>query len=330
MRRAVITGGTGFVGRKLTERLLKQGVEVLWVSRTEPGGGDLPDGVKWMFGDLENAESLRDSMASGDHVFHLAAMLGAERASRRKYNSVNVMGTANILREAIKKEAAHFQFLSSFAAMGPVGSPENPMTEATPPKPSSLYGRSKLAAEEQVSRLATGKMPCTILRPPIIYGQGANAASAAARLFDLAAKAKPLIFGSGSNTFPVCHIDNLASAMLQTNSVASGNVEIYLVADDPPTSLIEFLRSLRAPQNLNGHIRKFPASLAWGLASVMEAIAHPLGRSPILSTEVVGGLTRSDSHFDIGKLKVTGWKPDVTMVDGTAAWVGDYLSIGAR
>ena len=109
--------------------------------------------------------------------------------------------------------------------------------------------------------------------------------------------------------------------MIHVITVAKGGVDTYLVADDPPNTLKEFLDALRAPRGETGRYRHLPGAMLRGLAWGMEAIARPLGRSPIISTEVVGGLTRSDMHYELSRLKGTGWKPEVTMTDGAASWV---------
>lgn len=164
---AALTGGTGFVGSHVAEALLASGYRVrALVRRPEDRGwlkGLETDIVK---GDVRDAASLDAFVEGADVVVHAAGKTSARNEA--EYVATNTAGTANIAA-ATKRRAkgAHLVLVSSLAAAGPSrdGTPVKP---TDPARPVSSYGRSKLAAEEEIRRMSG--ISCTILRPAAVYG----------------------------------------------------------------------------------------------------------------------------------------------------------------
>ena len=166
MNRILVTGGSGFIGSHLVEKLAALGYEVVCLVRPD---SDLTwlEGleVDYVVGDLTDPPSLAPAIQGADAVCHLA---GQTRG--RGFRAVNTAGTANLVR-IIREQGAgpkRFVFVSSLAAQGP-GSGEAPLVESGPDRPVSAYGRSKLAAEKALANLPR-KVALTVLRPPVVYG----------------------------------------------------------------------------------------------------------------------------------------------------------------
>jgi nucleoside-diphosphate-sugar epimerase len=163
-----VTGGTGFVGSHLVETLAAAGVRPRVLVRNAGNPRWIGDvDVERIAGSLAEEASLRRLVDGAATVFHLA---GVVRAGRREvFEEANVGGTARLVQAVLDTGAeCRIVHVSSLAAAGPSPSIEGVGPE-DPPRPVSVYGRSKLGGEQKLRELA-GNRPWVILRPPAIYG----------------------------------------------------------------------------------------------------------------------------------------------------------------
>ena len=151
-KQALVTGGAGFIGSHLCDRLVADGWRVRVLDNLSTGIRDnLPTEAELLEGDICRVEDCGRACADVDAVFHLAARVTIRHSVETFYDdaSVNLMGTLNMLRSAAEGGARRFVFASSMAvyADSPDGSP---VSEEHPTTPLSPYGISKLAAERYV------------------------------------------------------------------------------------------------------------------------------------------------------------------------------------
>jgi nucleoside-diphosphate-sugar epimerase len=168
--RVLVTGATGFVGRRLVPRLVSAGHEVTVLVRAVPRLGDLRElPVRIVEGDLTTGAGLVAAMADVDCVVHLAAAVKSH--SGAGYHAVNVEGTRRICEAAAGSARPPFLvYCSSLTAAGP-SAPGRPHREEDEPRPMSHYGRSKLRAEAVLAEFAV-RLRTVVVRPPIVYGPG--------------------------------------------------------------------------------------------------------------------------------------------------------------
>lgn len=161
----LITGGSGFIGLSIAERLIADGERVVLFDLTAPAAGMLsrPElrGALLVTGDVRDAEDVDRALSADsiDRVIHTAAMTPnaqRERDEPRRIVEVNVVGTVNLLERAAARPAIRrVVVLSSVAVYGfSEPAPSGLFEEAlSPPAPASLYGISKLAAEQAARRI---------------------------------------------------------------------------------------------------------------------------------------------------------------------------------
>lgn len=171
MAKVFVTGGTGFIGYHLIKALSEQGHEILCLARKTSRIEPLRQfAVKFIHGDIQDADSIAGTLSNVQVVFHLA---GTTKALRREdFFRVNELGVENLLKACRQSKATPVVvFVSSLSAAGPVmGRNGVPKQEGAPSNPVSLYGISKRAGELVAERYARD-LPITIVRPGIVFGE---------------------------------------------------------------------------------------------------------------------------------------------------------------
>ena len=235
-RRILVTGGTGFIGSRLAERLALEehaSVRVLvhdwckavWVSRAD---------VELVQGDVRNPASLAQAMRDCEIVFHCVGVGGP----RDFCMAVNVDGTRNILECAYAEGVKRVVYLSSIAVHGPA-LPEN-ADEQDGFRPIGMaYGDSKIMAEEAVWRFfREQKLPVVVLRPTFVWGPRSP-------FFTIEPVTK-MKFGQwflvdgGQGTCHAVYIDNLVDAILLAGCKDEAVGQAFFITDGQPCTWAEF------------------------------------------------------------------------------------------
>jgi len=171
--RALVTGGTGFIGSSIVRELLLAGYEVRALVRH---GSDMRnlDGldIEPVIGDITDPRSLHDAVNGCTHVFHAAALYSFWVTTPGLIERVNVDGTRNVLQVALDARVERVVYTSSVAALA-VPSKEAPVDESTPVDPRAIIGaykRSKYAAEQVALEYAARGLPVVIVNPSYPVG----------------------------------------------------------------------------------------------------------------------------------------------------------------
>jgi nucleoside-diphosphate-sugar epimerase len=165
---AVIFGASGFIGTRLTQRLAAQGTDVVAVDILPPRVN--LQGVKYVSHDVRRPIPA-DLAPSGATIFNLAAVHRTPGHPPHEYYDTNVFGALNVATFAESIGADLVVFTSSISVYGPR---EDVVDEATPPAPTSDYGRSKLMAEAIHRRWASAAKGrrLVVVRPGVVFGPG--------------------------------------------------------------------------------------------------------------------------------------------------------------
>ena len=209
MEKALVTGGTGFLGTLISAALLDAGYEVTAIDVVDPGP-DFPDEAEFSFCDITDAGAVRRAVDGFEVVVSNAALVPITNSTAEEYLRVNLGGTRNVL-EATREQDSYCCHVSSSAVFGAPRSV--PVTNATPIAPFEDYGASKAAGERAVDEERRAGLNASILRPRTLIAEGRLG------LFDMifsrirAGKVVPLL-GGGNNLFQLCDGKDFADAVV--------------------------------------------------------------------------------------------------------------------
>jgi nucleoside-diphosphate-sugar epimerase len=165
--KVLVTGANGFIGSHLCEFLVKKGYQVRGMVRKTSNRRWIEGlNMELVYGDLNEPGSVKEAVKGMAAVFHTAAVVRARR--REDFLKVNYQGTKGLAEQAADAGVKRLVLFSSVAAAGPVRTGEV-LNEKTEPRPVSVYGQAKLAAERAVLELKQ-RMGVVVLRLPAVYG----------------------------------------------------------------------------------------------------------------------------------------------------------------
>lgn len=245
MTRVLVTGGQGLIGRTTCEYLICQNLEVrafdlpthIFVNKHQP-----IEGVENWHGSILDRETLSFAMRGCDHVFHFAAFMGVEKTEGKPLDclDINIIGTRNVL-ECCKKEGVRRVVFASSSEV--YGDPlQMPMSEGDVPRPKSVYGVSKLAAEEYVKAYQReAGLAYTILRFFNVYGRGQTPEFVMSNFITAALQNSSMkVYGDGEQIRCFCEVrDAVRGAYLALLSEKAENNTFNIGNDGEPISMKE-------------------------------------------------------------------------------------------
>jgi len=275
----LVTGGTGFIGAHLVERLVAQGRRVRCLVRRTSSTRDLPlAAIELATGDLDSGAGLAEALGGVDTVIHLAGITKARTPA--DYHRGNTTATSNLLRDA--GDVRRFVHVSSLAAAGPSAIGQ-PLTEEDEPRPVSHYGRSKLAGEQAV-RQSPVSSTAVIVRPPVVYGPRDKDVFQVIRAL---ARGWMLQIGGVKRYFSLVYVEDLVEGLIAAADCESLGGRTYYVAHPAPASWDEFGNT--AARLMGRPVRRIaiPERVAYAMGWCAEMGARLSGTPGILSRDKV-------------------------------------------
>lgn len=323
--RILITGGTGFIGSHLVDRLQGMNHEVIALVRRGSNRKFLtPRGIETRTADLTEADEVDGLLKGVDIVFHLASIRGSGWAyTDEEVGRINVGITGNLLKASADR-VKHFIYVSSVSVYGHFKT--GPAGEDYPCLPSTRYGVSKYEAEGLVNAFHREKgIPATIIRPVITYGPR-DRWGMVTKLIGLINSGRYLTVGSGGNRVHLVYIDDLIQGliMVMLNPAAIGKT--YILAGERPVTINRLVGIIASLLNKNVPPLHAPVWLArlTGLAMEMLYKATYRKREPFLTRDKVDIMTR-DRSFNIDRAKrELGYTPRINYEEGLKRTV-DWL-----
>lgn len=240
--KALVTGGAGFIGSHVVDKLLDDGFEV--IALDDLSGGfekNVNPKAKFVKGSVNDKKLLEKIFEENkiDYVFHLAAY-AAEGLSHfiREFNYTNnLLGSINLINLAIKKKVKCFVFTSSIAVYG---KNQLPMTEETVPMPEDPYGIAKYAVELDLKAAhELFGLNYIVFRPHNVYGERQNTGDKYRNVLGIFMNKimsnEPLIiFGDGEQTRAFSHIDDVAPVIAKSILEPKSYNQVYNIGADKP------------------------------------------------------------------------------------------------
>ncbi|KKD61329.1 NAD-dependent dehydratase [Grimontia sp. AD028] len=309
-----VTGGSGFVGRRVVEAGKSLGWQCTYQSRSETIN------LESQFVTSINGDTDWFPALTGVEVLvHCAARVHQMTESQSpedvlaSYQEVNTLGTLNLARQAAQSGVKRFVFISSIKVNGERTKKGGAFEPILAEPPTDPYGLSKYEAEVGLKSVAaeTG-MEVVIIRPPLVYGPGVKANFES--MMKLMRKGIPLPFGAINNQRSLVFIDNLVSLILTCCKHPNAANKIFLVSDNDDVSTTRLMQQIADSMASSSRLVPIPQSL-------IEVSAKVLGKSH-LSDRLCGNL-----QLDVTEtLNTLSWKPPVTFEKGIQETVSAFLS----
>lgn len=311
----LVTGGTGFIGKALLQRLVMHpDHQVSGSTRTPPTKPFIAPLIP--VGPSNSATDWSAALQGVDVVIHVAAHLNTRSVKGIdpliELRRTNVDGTLALARQALAAGARRFIFISSLGVNGTTSSGA-PFDECSPPAPADDYARSKLEAEHALQALLQGTaMDLVIIRPPLVYA--AHAPRNFPRLMGWVFSGVPMPFGSVDNQRSMIALDNLVDFIALCIKHPAAANQLFLVSDGVDMSTAQIVQHLATGMGRKARLFPVPdALLYWG--------ARLLGKGAMYSTLC------ASLQVDSGKARqLLGWTPRLTPEDALFKSGRDFRS----
>lgn len=307
IRKVLVTGGTGFIGKEILRAYRARSIEAVGVARRP----DAALGV--VAGDVSEPASWARHLDGCDIVYHTAAVVSLVE-KREVAWAVNVKGTQQLAEEAAKRGVKRFVHVSSVAAMG--FESDDGADETWPLMPNgNTYTDSKIAAEHAaLCAHASGKIDVTIIRPSDVYGVDSAwirepLAMMRARQF--------MLPNEGKGHFSPIHVDDLVAGAILAGESPKGAGEVFILANGGVTTR-EFFTYHWNWLGREGSPPALPARALKALAAAGGGLARAMGAKTEMGPGAIAILCRPGGYSTKKAREVLGFEPKISLAEGMA------------
>jgi nucleoside-diphosphate-sugar epimerase len=316
LTRAFVTGGSGFIGGALIERLRSEGVEVRALARSERSAERVRElGAEAVSGDLDDRESLRAGAEGCEVAFHAAAKV-EDWGDPAEFERLNVGGTRNAIdacRDAGVRRVVHVGTEAALMAGRPLVNVDE--GAALRPDSPALYSSSKAKAEQLVRAANGDGLETVVVRPRFVWGRGDTTLLPA--IIEMVRSGRFRWIGGGRQLTATTHVDNTVEGLwLGATKAPAGGV--YFVTDGEPVVFREFLTAMLGTQGVEIPDKSVPPRVAEIAARAAEAIWRGLKRpgNPPLTRFAVW-VSSQECTIDISRAeRELGYRPVKSREEG--------------
>ncbi len=322
MTEVFLTGGSGFIGGRLIERLRADGHSVRALARSASAADRVRElGAEPVEGELADVAAMRTGAEGCEFAFHAAATLG-DWGKREDFERGNVQGTGNALRACAEAGVRRFVHVGTEAALL-AGQPLIEVDETAPLRPDSpvLYSSTKARAEQAVLDANRDGFETVVVRPRFVWG--ADDTTLLPVMVEMVRSGRFAWIGGGRHRTSTTHVDNTVEGLvLGATRGRPGNA--YFVTDGEPVVFREFVSDLLATQGVQAPSRSIPRAAASALASAGETAWRLLplpGRPPL--TRFAYWVSSQECTIRIDKAREQlSYTPVTSIADGLAGLRG--------
>ncbi len=299
--KVLLTGATGFLGRRTAARLAREHELRLLVRRTS-NRDRFPDNVELVTGDVTDRASLVSAMSGCEAVIHAAALVKIA-APKADFDRVNIGGLENVLAAGAAAGVKRLVYVSSFIALGPTerGASGTLDESAEPLRPGRVwindYERTKATADASARRAIEAGLPLAVVYPAVIYGPGelTEGNIVVRHLLDLAQGRLPALLGRPERRWSYAFVDDVAEGIVRTLERAPRGAR-YVLGGETVTQaefyrLVSELGAIRVPS------ARMPDLVAKAAGAAMKLVASLTGGTPRLTPDLVE-VYRHDWAYD--------------------------------
>ncbi|MBZ9849659.1 NAD-dependent epimerase/dehydratase family protein [Mesorhizobium sp. CA14] len=279
--KVLVTGATGFIGRRVVSRLGEAGFDIRIASRLPRRLAGADDTVALPGADAPQ-EAFLALMRDVTHVVHCAALNNDRSAGAAAFQTVNAMLTGRLAQAAATRTDGRFIYLSSIRAVVGAGF-SGTIDEATPPAPQCAYGRSKREGEiAMLEAFATaGRDGATALRLPPVYGEGMKGNLRG--LMRLAATGLPLPTAALTAVRSLVSHDAVAGAVMHLLTRPAPPRPTYVLGDASPVAMAEIVTAFRRGYGRPARLLPVPA---WPFRMLATLTGRQAAWQALVATQV--------------------------------------------
>lgn len=305
--KVLVTGGSGFIGTRLVELLIKDGQEVLIFDKNES--------VKYpeltTVGDVRDFDLLNSACEGVDVIYNLAAEHADNVTPLSLYHDVNFGGAENVVKAAEINNINKIIFTSSVAIYGlNRGTPD----ENTAPQPFNEYGHTKLAAEKVFNEWHSKYSDSTLVtvRPAVVFGE--NNRGNVYNLINQIVSGHFIMIGDGTNCKSMGYVGNVAEFLKQQLDKEAG-YHVYNYADKEDLSSLSIVSIVRKEMNILASNIKVPYSIGLMGGYAFDVLSKLTGKKfPVSSVRIQKFC--ADTTIDSSAAMSSGFVPPYTLEDG--------------
>ena len=315
MKRVLVTGATGFLGKYLVEELINNWYEVVAQGRKENILNNLKEQykvniLKCSLNEIKNIDM------NIDCVIHAAALSTVWGKWQDFYDS-NVLGTENVIKFCLKNNVRRLIYVSSPSVYSAKFDRFN-IKEEDFDKNNKLnfYIKSKILAEDLINKIDNQKLETVIIRPRGLFGIGDT--SLVPRLINANSKIGIPLFNDGKNVVDITCVENVAYSLRLAMEKEEANGNIYNITNGDPTEFKNILDKLFTELGERANYRKMNINLMYFVASVIELFykLFRIYKEPMITKYTIATLGYSQS-LNIEKAKKDlDYNPKITLEEG--------------
>ena len=333
VKRALVTGGGGFVGLHIVRQLRAAGVDCVVLGRSRYLEAEAL-GARCVQGDIRNRSAVNGAVAGVDTVFHVAALAGIWGAWQ-DYYQVNILGTQNIITACKEKEVQNLVYTSTPSVVFN-GDDIEGGDETLPYGEKVLcnYAKSKIIAEKHVLAANSQMLKTCAIRPHLVWGPGDP--HLIPRLLERGRKGELKKVGNCTNMVDISYVENVASAHLlaaqnlENTATAAGNA--YFISQGEAVNLWDWVDELFEAFAVPPLKKRVPFPLAYSAGAVLETI-HTLlapAKEPKMTRFLAEQLAKSH-YFSIKNAeRDLGYKVNVSTEEGMKRLLAEGCSETVR
>ncbi|WP_228853313.1 NAD-dependent epimerase/dehydratase family protein [Aegicerativicinus sediminis] len=317
--RVFVTGGSGFLGKSIIDKLSSDGIDVRSFSRNKI---DIFEemGITHYLGDIRDYTAVKDAMDGCSVVIHSAAKIGIQ-GSYKEFYEINVKGTENVIRACNELKIRYLIFTSSSSVVFSGNSEGQNENLPYPNKFDAFYPKTKAIAEQLVLSANGVNMLTVVLRPHLIWGPGDT--QFLPRLIERHRKGTLRLIGRRKYLVDVTYVDNAAIAHVQVLNTLLHFPEkvagkVYFISQDDPILIQDFINGLLCCAGLEPVTKRINPFIARTIGHLIQGIFRTLKLKSEPPFDLFIAKQFSSSHwYDISAAKKDfNYKPQITTEEG--------------